>query len=308
MLDYVKYFELTNIPIPTDDDAILHYLIEDKLVAERGGFLYDITNLGAISFARRLTSFNGVSRKSLRVIRYEGTNKLKTIREDIGNKGYAAGFKGLLGYIDNMLLKEEISGALRKNVSAYPKIALRELVANAIIHQDFSIGGTGPMVEIFDNRIEITNPGKPLVDFMRIIDNPPRSRNDHLASLMRRLGICEERGSGWDKIAISCEVKQLPAPKIDTYDEHTKVTIYSHLDFGAIDEKGKLWSCYMHAYIKHTHHERMTNTSLRERFGVSKDKQPDIARLIKRTMDKGWIKPFDPNTAPRHFSYVPFWA
>ena len=72
-------------------------------------------------------------------------------------------------------------------LSAYPAIALREAVANALIHQDFSVTGTGVVVEIFSNRIEITNPGIPLVDIYRIVDNPPKSRNEKLASLMRRL-------------------------------------------------------------------------------------------------------------------------
>jgi predicted HTH transcriptional regulator len=82
----------------------------------------------------------------------------------------------------------------------YPPIAVRELVANALIHQDFSITGTGPMVEIFPDRIEITNPGVPLIDVQRLLDAPPQSRNDAFATTRRRLGICEERGSGIDKV------------------------------------------------------------------------------------------------------------
>jgi len=81
----------------------------------------------------------------------------------------------------------------------YPEIALRELIANALIHQDFSISGTNPMIEIFDNRIEITNSGKPLIDVLRFIDHQPKSRNEKLANLMRQMRICEELGSGIDK-------------------------------------------------------------------------------------------------------------
>ncbi len=58
------------------------------------------------------------------------------------------------------------------------------------------------MVEIFDDRIEITNPGEPLVDTQRFIDTPPKSRNETLASMMRRFRICEERGSGIDSEAV----------------------------------------------------------------------------------------------------------
>ena len=57
------------------------------------------------------------------------------------------------------------------------------------------------MIEIFEDRMEIMNPGVPLVDTQRFLDNPPRSRNETLASLMRRVGICEERGSGVDAAA-----------------------------------------------------------------------------------------------------------
>jgi ATP-dependent DNA helicase RecG len=52
--------------------------------------------------------------------------------------------------------------------------------------------GSGPMVEIFADRMEITNPGEPLVELLRFVDTPPRSRNEDLAALMRRMDICEE--------------------------------------------------------------------------------------------------------------------
>lgn len=107
----------------------------------------------------------------------------------------------------------------------------REAVANVLIHQDFSITGTEPVVEIFKSHIEITNPGIPLVDIKRIIDNPPKSRNEKLAALMRRLGMCEELGTGWDKIAITCELDCLPAPKIELYVDSTKVTLFSEKEY-----------------------------------------------------------------------------
>jgi ATP-dependent DNA helicase RecG len=75
-------------------------------------------------------------------------------------------------------------------VSLFPDLAVRELVANAIIHQDFHTTGTAPMIEIFQNRTEITNPGLPLVQIDRFLDSPPKSRNEGIASFMRRIGIC----------------------------------------------------------------------------------------------------------------------
>lgn len=84
----------------------------------------------------------------------------------------------------------------------YPELSIRELVANALIHQDFSQTGNSVMIEIYSNRLEVTNPGEPLVDTDRFLDTPPKSRNEILASFMRRINICEERGSGIDKIVL----------------------------------------------------------------------------------------------------------
>ena len=55
-------------------------------------------------------------------------------------------------------------------------------------------------MELFKSRIEITNPGASLVEPERFIDSPPRSRNEALASLMRRMGLYEEQGMGIDKV------------------------------------------------------------------------------------------------------------
>ena len=168
--------------------------------------------------------------------------------------------------------------------------------------------GTGPVVEIFDNRMEITNPGTPLVDVRRIIDNPPKSRNEKLAELMRRLRICEELGTGWDKMVVACELSQLPAPRIDLYQENTKVTMFSEIPFTSLSPEEKLWSCYLHSCIKHVQGEHLTNKSLRERFGVKESSSASISRLIKEAVDKEMIKPLDPETAPRYMKYLPWWA
>lgn len=287
LLDYTIYFDLKGIPLPTNINGIAHYMLEEEIIVKHDNDLYAITNLGAILFAKRLSSFPRIARKAIRVIQYKGNNRLDILKEDVGTKGYAAGFTGLIKYIEALIPTQEIiSGAIREKKYAYPILAIREAVANALIHQDFSITGTGPLVEIFQNRIEITNPGTPLVDIKRIIDNPPRSRNEKLAALMRRLGICEELGTGWDKIVESCERLQLPAPKIDLYEESTKVTLFSEIPFSSISAEDKLWACYLHACIKYVQGEQLTNSSLRERFGLKNSSAGSISRLIKEAVEK----------------------
>ena len=219
------------------------------------------------------------------------------------------GFEGLVKYIEALIPTQEvINGALREKRSAYPVLAIREAVANALIHQDFSVSGTGPTVEIFANRIEVTNSGIPLVDVKRIIDNPPKSRNEKLASMMRRLRMCEELGTGWDKIVISCELQRLPAPRIELYEESTKVTLFSEVPFTNLSIEDKLWACYMHACIMHVQGEQLTNSSLRDRFGVPQSSSGSISRLIKEAVREEIIKPLDPTTSNKYMKYIPGWA
>ena len=250
-----------------------------------------------------------VSLQAIRVVQYEDDTKLKILKEYNGTKGYAVGFEGLMGFLEALLPSEEvITESIRKTVTKYPMIALREIIANALIHLDFTVSGSSPLVEIFQSRIEVTNPGLPLIDINRFIDNPPKSRNEILSSLMRRLKMCEELGSGWDRIALECEIMQLPAPKIVLYEENTKVTLFSGLPFASIPHEEKLWSCYLHACIKYLTHEGLTNSSLRQRFGLGDTASAQISRLIKEAVSIGLIKLFDENTAPKHMKYIPAWA
>ena len=190
----------------------------------------------------------------------------------------------------------------------YPELAIRELVANTIIHQDFSIRGTGPMVEIFSDRIEITNPGKSLVEAERFIDTPPRSRNEILASFMRRVGICEERGSGFDKVVFETEFYQLPAPIVEVTENHTRVILFTHVPFKKMSKEDRVRACYLHSCLKYVTRDFMTNSTLRERFGLNDKSISSVSRIIRDTLDANMIKALDPNTAPRYLKYIPFWA
>lgn len=311
LLDYTTYFDILKIPQPSTMEEIIYRMTEEKILIQQDDSLYGITNLGAILFAKELSNFPSLSRKAVRIIQFEGINRMKILKDETDNKGYVVGFADLIRYVEALTpTQETIEEALREKKNTYPTLAIREMIANALIHQNFFITGTGPIIEIFKNRIEVTNPGIPLIDIVRIIDNPPKSRNERLATLMRRLKICEEAGSGWDKIAISCELYKLPAPRIDIYEntENTKVTIFSKMPFRNLALEDKLWACYLHACIKQVQGEQITNSSLRIRFGLPETSSGSVSRVIKEAINSKLIKPLDPETAPRYMRYVPIWA
>ncbi len=190
----------------------------------------------------------------------------------------------------------------------YPELALRELMANAIIHQDFSITGTGPMIELFGTRLEITNPGVPLVDTQRFIDSPPQSRNEAVASFMRRIGICEERGSGIDKVVSQIEAYQLPAPIFEQTEKHTRVVLFAHKEYRDMDTEDRIRACYQHCCLRYVNREPMNNSSLRTRFNFDENSGSMASRVIKQTIDKGLIQLYDTKANRKHYRYIPFWS
>lgn len=89
------YFDMMHLPLPQDTKGILErFLSEDLIVEDEIG--YGITELGAILFAKRLSDFDGLKRKMVRVIVYKGKSKVETIREQSFDKGYAIVLKKCL--------------------------------------------------------------------------------------------------------------------------------------------------------------------------------------------------------------------
>lgn len=309
LLDYPAYFELLDLSLPDNRQGILKRLQADEMImpCEAGG--WNIANLGAILLAKKLDDFAQLKRKAMRVIVYKDNSRVETVREQIGTRGYAGGFEGLIGYINNLLPRNEVVGeALRKDVPMYPELAVRELVANALIHQDFFLKGTGPMVEIFSDRMEITNPGIPLVATDRFLDSPPKSRNEAVASFMRRIGVCEERGSGVDKVVFQTEYYQLPAPMFEVTGEHTRAVLFAHKPLNDMDKNDKIRACYLHACLKYVNREYLTNATLRDRFGIDQKNSAIASRIIKDTLEAEFVKPAVDDMSRKHRKYVPIWA
>ncbi len=304
LLDYSKFFSLTEQELPTETNKFVEKMAEYNLVKKNFENNFDISNLGGILFAKDLSKFATLKRKSVRVVIYKDNTRVNILKNQEGAFGYAVSFENLINFINDKLpSNEEITKTLREERKMYPEIAIREFVANALIHQDFTISGAGPMVEIFDNRIEITNTGVPLIDAERFIDHAPISRNEDLASFMRQIRFCEELGSGIDRALFQISVFQLPAPKFEVGDNFTRVILYAYKKLNDMSLEDKVRACYQHAVLKLLENKRMTNESLRERFGIEKQNYSIASRIISETLRSGKIK-----ESEKAKEYIPYWA
>jgi predicted HTH transcriptional regulator len=308
LLDTQTFFELLKIPYPKERDGVIDRLLRDRLVDEvLGG--YAIRRLGGLLLAKRLEDFPDLARKAPRVVVYTGSSKVDTRLDQTEGRGYAVGFQALVRLVMEQLPQNEvIEDALRREVKLVPEIAIRELVANALIHQDVLLAGVSVMIEIYANRVEISNPGEPIVPVVRFIDGY-QSRNERIADLMRRMGVCEERSSGIDQVVRAAELFQLPAPDFRVGHRRTVAIIHGPKGFDAMGRDDRVRACYQHCALKYVMSEHMTNQSLRERFHLPEGKSATVSQVIAATIEAGLIKLDEAvGTSRKYARYLPFWG
>ncbi len=308
-LNCAKYYELMNLPLPTSREGIIHNMLDEDFIRKNDIGNYIITNLGALLFAKNLNDFRHLKRKAIRVVQYNGTGRIQADREKVFEQGYAICFSDICDYINTLIPRsEEIGRGLRKEYTMFPPKAIREMVSNLIIHQQLDVRGAGPMVEIFSARIETSNPGNLLVDVNRIIDTAPHSRNEAMASFLRIIRVCEERGSGFDRMEEGLGELKIPAPKVETGDNFTRTKLYWYPELSAWEKEDKIRTCYLATCYNYVNEVSVSNAILRNRFGVEDKNKAIISRIIKDTMEAGLIKLSDKNAAPKMRRYIPYWA
>lgn len=270
--------------------------------------LWSVTNLGAILFANHASDYTELEKRTVIVRKYVGTNNRNLLFEQIGGLGYAVGFDNLIDFIMKNTSSENIE-VIREAIPTYPRVAIREFVANALVHQDFAVTGMPITIEIFSNRLVITNPGAPLNDVNRLIDLPPYSRNESLAQSLYLLGICERRGSGIDRAVEAIEKMFLPAAKISKGENFTRVFLYPKKDIKDMTKREKIDACYQHACLMYEDNQSINNQSVRERFKLEKNKSSIASRIIADTLEAGLIKIADESITSKKFAtYIPYYG
>lgn len=309
LLDCAAYYTLMELPLPSSRDAIIHNMMDEQFIRKMDNGNYAITNMGALLLAKDLNVFTGLKRKAIRVIRYKGNGRTNAIREQVFTKGYAIQFDDITDYIMTLIPQEEkIDGGRRRENVMFPRKAVREMLGNVIIHQDLTAHGIGPMMEIFETRVESSNPGSLLVEVNRIIDTAPHSRNENMASFLRMVRICEERGSGFDRMEEGMRELRIPAPKVETGDDFARTKLYWYSNLTDWSKEDKIRTCYLYTCYCYINEIEVANAVLRERFGVNEKNKAIISRIIRDTMQSGLIKLSEENVAPKMRRYVPYRA
>ena len=122
-----------------------------------------------------------------------------------------------------------IGRVVHTRIPQYPTIALREAIINALVHADYSMSGVSISIAMFDDRIEITNPGSLVfgLTLKLALSGTSRLRNHVIGRVFKELGIIERWGSGLMRIIGSCQNAGLPMPHFEDLHTQFRVTIYS---------------------------------------------------------------------------------
>lgn len=310
LLDFEAFFKMRQNRVPVEKDILFDEAISCGIIIDNKDTTYDITNLGALLYAKDLGDFSNLADKSVRIISYIGNSRLETKEERRSVGGYVAEFNSLhKAIMDATVDKEEIGAdGLQKVVHKYPNTTIRELLANIITHQDLTNSSIHPMVEIFEDRIEFTNAGIPLVPKERFVDYPPQTRNHKIAEELFKVAICESRGSGWDKVAFEASSLKFPAPKPEIIGATTRVTLLQRKNLADMTTEQRLWSIYIYACLLWTKNEFLTNSSIRELFDIPKENITTASFLLSSALKAGYIKIFDEKAGNRNRKYLPCYS
>jgi predicted HTH transcriptional regulator len=294
----------------TDPDRLLEHLFAHKLVV-RIDQRYVPTNLAVLTCAKNLAQFPSYERFAVRITEYSDTTKMQARRDQTIQSGVSLSLDLIVKHIiDTLPHSENIQNATKLRTSIIPPIAIRELIINSIMHRDFTKTNSFITVEIFSDRIEITNPGGLLPDISvdRLIDHPSVCRNEVLSDFLRKLGLAEERGSGVDNALGAIEIWGLPPVIFENQRDYFKAIILMPREFNNMSKNERIIAVYQHACLNKLTGKFTTNSSLRERFKFSSNETTKIGRLINDAIEVGRIKLANPTSSKRDFHYLPYWA
>jgi ATP-dependent DNA helicase RecG len=160
--------------------------------------------------------------------RFQGSDKSRIVdRLEIRSLPVRAIEEAIAFVQKHALHGAEIGAVRRKERWNLPPVAVREAVVNAVVHTDYAQRGAPVRLSIFDDRLEVENPG--LLPFGLTVDDLPRGvsklRNRVIGRVFHALGLIEQWGSGIQRMTAACRDAGLAAPVFEELATRFRVTI-----------------------------------------------------------------------------------
>jgi predicted HTH transcriptional regulator len=167
---------------------------------------------------------------TIRCVRFSGTSKDEVLDYQDIDDYLPLALDKIISFVQrNTKLGAEIGPSIRKNIAEYPPVVVKEAVTNALIHTDYSAAGSQTQVAIFDDRIEITNPGAlPFgLNLQDALQGVSQLRNRVIGRCFRELELIELWGSGLKRMISQCQKSGIAIPKFEELGHFFRVTLFN---------------------------------------------------------------------------------
>jgi ATP-dependent DNA helicase RecG len=159
--------------------------------------------------------------------RFHGTDRSRILDRIEVRSHLSQAVDDAIEFVHKHLLHGAEIGAVRRTERwSLPPVAVREAVINAVVHADYAQRGAPIRIAIFDDRLEVENPG--LLPFGLTIEDLPRGisklRNRVIGRVFHTLGLTEQWGSGIQRMTAACQEAGLAAPKLEEIGTRFRVT------------------------------------------------------------------------------------
>jgi ATP-dependent DNA helicase RecG len=210
-----------------------------ELLADYAGESVVASNAGLILFGRDASRARFVPDARVRCARFRGATKAEILDQlDIDGTILDAITEVEAFVVRNTRIGGRFSGKMRReDVPEYAPITVRELLINAIAHTDYALSGSQILVAIFDDRLEIQNPGSFVYGstIETIRQGISRVRNRAIVRILRELHLMEILGSGYERISTTFDAGYLE-PDWHELGVVVRVTVPTHPFFAEGDE------------------------------------------------------------------------
>jgi ATP-dependent DNA helicase RecG len=166
----------------------------------------------------------------VRCVRFLGITKDEVLDHQDVDDCLPLALDKIIGFVHrNTRLAAEIGPSTRKHIAEYPPVVVKEAVTNALIHTDYSAAGSQIQVAIFDDRIEITNPGAlPFgLNLQDALQGVSQLRNRVIGRCFRELELIELWGSGLRRMISQCQKSGIAAPRFEELGHFFRVTLFN---------------------------------------------------------------------------------
>ena len=259
-------------------------ILEDNKVVKHQGSSLRPTLAGWLMFSKEPQIVRGFRNATIEFQQFTGKTRETPIRklEIMGTLPQQVTHAAST-LLQNVWKIPKLQGIRREDVPSYDETTLREVITNSVVHRDYTLLHQPVKIAMFDDRIEVENPGALMPGLTPLNLLHKRAwRNETIANLMVKAGLGEMDGQGIDRIYGVIRRLKVPAPKISADQKSFKIVLSAPKDYESYSPAEKRLTVMILLLLE----QEIDNESIRNAFGIDSGK---ASTLLKDLVQEGVV-------------------